>query len=104
MPSEEQSTLAIMLQINLVETPIKYLGLDFKLREKRVADFKFLEDKILSKLQVRKARLLSQAGRDTLIKSILQFIPMYTFFCFKVPDTTCRNLDSIVRNIYWGHD
>ena len=51
MPSEEQSTLARLLQVNLVQTPSKYLGLDFKLRGKRVANFKFLEDKLLSKLQ-----------------------------------------------------
>jgi len=50
MPSEEQSTLARLLQVNLVQTPSKYLGLDFKLRGKWVADFKFLEDKLLSKL------------------------------------------------------
>ena len=29
---------------------------------------------------------------------------MYTFSYFKVFDSTCRNLDSIVRNFWWGHD
>jgi len=29
---------------------------------------------------------------------------MYTFSYFKVPNTTCRNLDTIVRNFWWGHD
>ena len=104
MPSEEQSTLARLLQVNLVQTPSKYLGLDFKLRGKRVVDFKFLEDKLLSKLQGWKARWLSQAGWGILIKSVLQSIPMYTFSYFKVPNTTCKNLDTIVRNFWWGHD
>ena len=68
---------------------------------KRVADFHFLVDKLTSKLQGWKAKLLSQAGITTLISSVLQSIPLYTFSCFKVPDTICKKLDSIVRDFWW---
>lgn len=82
----------------------KYLGLDFKLRGKRVVDFQFLVDKLKYKFQGWKARLLSQASRSTLISSILQTIPLYTFSCFKVPETTCKNFDSVIRNFLWWHN
>lgn len=60
MPSEDQSNLARLFQVKLVQAPSKYLGLDFKLKGKRVSDLKFLEDKLLSELQGWKARLLSK--------------------------------------------
>lgn len=39
MPKDEQISLPKSLQVNLVLTPSKYLGLDFKLRGKIVSDF-----------------------------------------------------------------
>lgn len=51
MTNEDQTSLALSLHVNLVKTPSKYLGLDFKLRGKKVADFHFLVDKLTSKLQ-----------------------------------------------------
>lgn len=50
MISEDQTSIAMSLNINLVKTPSKYLGLDFKLKGKRVVDFHFLVAKITSKL------------------------------------------------------
>ena len=31
-------------------------------------------------------------------------MPLYTFQCFKVPETICRKLDAIVKAFWWGHD
>lgn len=50
MISEDQTSIAMSLNINLVKTPSKYLGLDFKLKGKRVVDFHFLVAKLTSKL------------------------------------------------------
>ena len=97
MPMFKQEGLARQLQVNLVQNPSKYLGLNFKLRGNRVTDFQFLVDKLQSKLQGWKANLLSQAGRTTLITSVLQTLPLYTFSYFKVPETICKKMDSIVR-------
>ena len=103
MPMFELEDLAKQLQVNLVQNPSKYLGLNFKLKGNRVADFQFLVDKLQSKLQGWKANLLSQSGRTTLITSILQTLPLYAFSCFKVPETICKKMDSIVRAFWWGH-
>lgn len=86
---EDQEALASDFQVNLVDTPSKYLGVNFKLRGGRVADFQFLAEKLISKLQGWKAKLLSQAGRTTLLSSVMQ--SLYTFSCFKVPETICDN-------------
>ena len=87
----------------LVQAPSKYLGLSFKLRGRRVADFNFLVEKLKSKLQGWKARLLSQAGQANLINSVLHSLPLYTFSCFRVPESICNQMDAITRNFWWGH-
>ena len=100
MPTEDQESLAQTLQVNLVQNPTKYLGIHFKLKGNRCIDFQFLVDKLQAKLQSWKARLLSQAGRTNLITSVLQSLPLYTFACFKVPDTICNKMDSIIKS-FW---
>ena len=39
-----------------------------------------------------------------MINSVLHFIPIYTFFVLKAPDTICKKLDSIVNAFWWGHE
>ena len=84
MHPDDQSALAQTLQVNLVQNPSKYLGMDFKLRGNRCADFQFLVDKLQSRLQGWKIRLLSQAGRSTLISSVLQALPLYTLLASRI--------------------
>ena len=90
--------------MKLVPHPSKYLGVNFKLRGNRISDFQDLIDKISSKLQGWKSKLLSQAGRLTLISLVLNSIPIYTFSVFKVPETVCKRLDSLINAFWWGHD
>lgn len=61
-------------------------------------------DKLSAKLQGWKAKLLSQEGRTTLISSVLQAILLYTFACFRVPETICNRMDAVTRAFWWGHD
>ena len=96
MPIEEQEALARTLKVNLIQNPNKYLGINFKLTGNRVVDFQFLIEKLNSKLQGWKAKLLSQVGRTTLTSSILQSLPLYTFSCFRVPEQVCNKMDAIV--------
>ena len=69
-----------------------------------MCDFQDLVDKVQNKLKRWKARLLSQARRAALISSVLQSLPLYTFSCFKVLDSVCKKLDTIVRSFWWGHE
>lgn len=104
MPREDQDNLAQTLQVNLVQTPSKYLSLNFKVRGKRVANFQVLVNRLQSKLQGWNAKLLSQVGRTTLISSILQAMSLYTFSCMRVPKTICNKMDAITKAFWWGHD
>ncbi len=104
MTEIDKSNLANLLGVKLVLSPGKYLGVNFKLRGGRTADFQDLIAKVTNKLQGWKAKLLSQASQMTLINSVLNSIPIYTFSVFKAPHSICNKLDSIVNAFWWGHD
>lgn len=46
--------------------------------------------------------MLSQAGKEILIKAVAQAIPAYTMSVFKLPDTLCDEMTSMVRAFWWG--
>jgi hypothetical protein len=53
-------------------------------RAKRRA-FNEIKDRVWWRLQGWKEKLLSQAGREILIKAVIQAIPTYAMSCFKFP-------------------
>ena len=64
--------------------------------------FNDTNDKLSKKLAGWKEKLLSKAGKEVLIKAVAQAIPTYTMSCFKIPDSLCDDLTSMIRNFLWG--
>ncbi|XP_021763062.1 uncharacterized protein LOC110727505 [Chenopodium quinoa] len=74
----------------------KYLGLLTIIgRSKRVV-FNCIKERIWKKMQGWKGKLLSQAGREVLIKSVAQEIPTYMMGVFKIPDGILDEIHSIL--------
>ena len=49
-----------------------------------------------------KEKLLSQAGREVLIKAVIQALPSFAMSCFKLPSTLCHEIEVMVRKFWWG--
>ena len=45
--------------------------------------------------------MLSQIGKEIIIKAVAQIIPTYTMRVFKLPDTLCDGLTSMVCTFWW---
>ena len=45
---------------------------------------------------------MTTVGREILIKAVAQATPMYTMNCFKLLDSLCNELNSLMRNFWWG--
>ncbi|KAL9665495.1 hypothetical protein QQ045_020915 [Rhodiola kirilowii] len=43
------------------------------------------------------------AGKEVLIKVVLQAIPIYAMMCFKVPDSLIKRIVSIVSKYWWSN-
>ena len=78
----------------------KYLGLSSFAGRRKKASFNFIKEKVWRKLQGWEAKLLSQVGREILIKAVVQAIPTYTMSCFKLTLSLCNELESFIRK-FW---
>ena len=47
---------------------------------------------------------LAQPGREVLIKSVAEALPVFVMGVFKLPYSVCDDLTVMVRNFYWGAD
>lgn len=92
--------LARILKVPLMTKNDRYLGTPIFFDKNRKANFEPLVQKYYSTLQGWKSKLLSQAGRTILIKSILQDFPTYQMQVLALPKETLNKLDRIQRN-FW---
>lgn len=79
-----------------------YLGLPAMVGRNKKASFEKLKQRVWKRLYDWEGKLLSQAGKEVLIKSIIQVIPTYTMSCFKLPITLCHEIESLVWKFWWG--
>lgn len=90
------------VQMKKVPANSKYLGSPLFTTRSRAKDFNYLQEKLESRLNGWRSKSLSWAGRCTLIKSVAQAIPSYTFSTFDVPTIVCDKLDSTTRRFWWN--
>ncbi|KAF4349050.1 hypothetical protein F8388_008797 [Cannabis sativa] len=79
----------------------KFLGNPILLSGSKVRNFGFLVDKMARRIEGWKSRLLSLAGRSTLIQSVDMSVPIYTMSTFLIPKSICVALDKLVRRFWW---
>nr|XP_023916996.1 uncharacterized protein LOC112028530 [Quercus suber] len=61
-----------------------------------------LKERVANKLAGWKEKLLSNAGKEILIKAVAQAVPSYTMSCFLLPKALCQELTGMVRQFWWG--
>lgn len=64
----------------------------------------FILDRAMGKLKRWKQSSLSQAGREVLIKAVVQAIPAYTMACFSLSLYFYKRLSAYVRTFWWGEN
>ena len=81
--------------------PGKYLGLPADWGKSKKQALAWLKDRISNKLSRWKENFLSQAGKDVLLKSVIQAIPIYAMSILKFPDNFCQELNMLISNFWW---
>ena len=74
----------------------KYLGLPVVGKNKK-ASLNYIKERVWAKLQGRKENLLSQAGREVLLKVVVQAIPTFAMSCFKLLVGLCKEIEMQIR-------
>ena len=80
----------------------KYLGLPVFIGKSKAKAFAFLKQKIWSRIQGWKEKLLSKAGKEILIKAIVQAILVYAMLCFYLTKSVCDELTTMVLRYWWA--
>jgi len=62
----------------------------------------YIKDRVWGKLQGWKEKLLSQAGKEVLLKAVVQAISTFAMGCFKLPIGLCRDIEMLIRKFWWG--
>ncbi|CAL5404505.1 unnamed protein product [Camellia sinensis] len=95
-------SFAHLLNCKVHSLPLKFLGLPLGANPGKKSTWKPVIDKIRSKLSGWKRKLLSFAGRLTLIKSTLSSLPVYFLSLFKMPEGVAKEFEKIEAAFLWG--
>lgn len=100
--SMQRNELTNLLNMRQVDRHEKYLGIpSISGRSKKVI-FDSLMDRIWKKLQGWKEKLLSRAGKEVLLKSVIQAIPTYLMGVYKIPCSIINKIHSAMARFWWG--
>ncbi|XP_021721054.1 uncharacterized protein LOC110688597 [Chenopodium quinoa] len=97
-----QITFSSILGMEMVDNHIKYLGLPTIIGRSKKTVFASVKDRILKKIQGWKEKLLSRAGKEILLKSVIQAIPTYLMGMYKFPSSLIREIHAMMARFWWG--
>jgi hypothetical protein len=99
---ERKRMIKHTLQMKNIQQHATYLGAPLFTSRNRCNDFKFLQEKLDARLRGWRSKTLSWVGHNTLIKSVANALPTYTFSTFDVPNKVCDKLDASTRRFWWN--
>ncbi|CAM8999905.1 unnamed protein product [Rhodiola kirilowii] len=100
---ECREQLGGILGIASVQHHSKYLGLPLAVGQRKSDIFRYIIDKVWSRVNGWKEKLLSIAGKEVLIKSVLLATPLYSMSCFSLPGNVLNKLSSAVYSFWWAN-
>jgi hypothetical protein len=78
------------------------LGLSALVGRSRNREFQNIKERVSKRVNDWKAKFLSQAGKEVLLKAVIQAIPAYSMSIFLLPKTLCSGLNGIIQKFWWG--
>jgi hypothetical protein len=78
-----------------------YLGLPACIGKSKVKAFNNIKEKVGKKLSNWRYKFLSQAGKEVLLKAVIQAIPTYCMSVFMLPASLCKDLNKLMQFFWW---
>jgi len=94
--------VADFLNCRHMDFPFYYLGMPIGIKSSSRVVWEPMISKFEAKLSKWNQKNLSMGGRVTLIKSVLNALPIYLLSFFKIPKRVVDKLESLQRNFMWG--
>ena len=64
--------------------------------------FSFVKDKVWRRIQGWSKKALSKAGKEILLKTIVQAVSIYVMSVFLLPFSLCMELERMMNSFWWG--
>lgn len=93
----QQDDLAANLGVQRVDKHERYLGLTTEISYSKTEAFDFLREKVKKRLEEWRDKTLSVAGKEVLLKVVVQSIPTYVMGCFEVPKQLCNEIHQLMH-------
>ncbi|XP_058784642.1 uncharacterized protein LOC131659471 [Vicia villosa] len=97
-----QEDLAKVVGVRHVLGTGNYLGLPSLIGRSKKETFSFIKDRIWKRVNSWRGRSLSKAGKETMIKSVLQAILTYIMSVFLLPDGVIDEIEKMINSFWWG--
>ncbi|KAL0295512.1 UNVERIFIED_CONTAM: hypothetical protein Sangu_2508300 [Sesamum angustifolium] len=81
----------------------KYLGLPSVVGRSKREVFDSIREKVWKWICSWDEKQLSQAGKEVIIKAIMQAIPTYAMGVFRFPETLIHELQSMIADFWWNN-
>ncbi|XP_027166934.1 uncharacterized protein LOC113766966 [Coffea eugenioides] len=80
----------------------RYLGLPMAIGRSKNQVFRYIKSSVRNKMKGWKNKILSSAGKEVMIKAVIQAMPNYAMACFKLPKGLCKDICKGIANFWWG--
>lgn len=101
VPLSLRTEVTDYLGVMEVDRHEKYLGLPTIIGRSKRTIFQCIKERIWKKLQGWKEKYLSRAGKEILIKSVIQAIPTYIMSIFRLPESLLSEINSMIARFWW---
>jgi hypothetical protein len=93
----EITTLSGLQATQMYDT---YLGLPVLVGKSRFQAFQVIKDRVWKRLNNWKLKFLLQAGKEILLKAVIQVITIYSMNVFLLLSTLCKEINGLMQN-FW---
>ena len=83
--------------------PGRYLGLPAQWGRSKIAALTWIKESIMAKMEGWKEKLLNPAGKEVLIKAVIQAIPTYAMSILKFPKKFCDSICARIAKFWWAN-
>ena len=96
-----QADLASILGVKHALGTGKYLASSMIGRSKK-ATFSFIKDRVWRKINSWNGRALSRAGKEVMLKSVIQAILSYIMSLYLIPSSIIDEIEMMMNSFWWG--
>ncbi|XP_048493143.1 uncharacterized protein LOC125493698 [Beta vulgaris subsp. vulgaris] len=101
--SVQKEEIVVFLAMRQVDRHSKYLGIPTLAGRSKQHLFSGILDRVWKKLQGWKEKLLSRAGKEVLLKAVIQAIPTYVMGVYRLPGAIIQSIHSAMARFWWGN-